>query len=335
MRPPEFWNHRDGPEAKVLKRTLLEPVGWSYDLAGALRRAATTPHRSKATVICVGNLTLGGAGKTPVSIAILERLRARGVEAHALSRGYGGSKRGPLRVERERHTYRQVGDEPLLLARMGPTWVAKSKIAGAKAAVRQGAEALVMDDGFQNPTLAKDLSLVLIDAEAGLGNGRVFPAGPLRENARGALKRADAVVVVSAGPEPDMRAAWRNYLPQGTPVLIASLQPSAPPPPSPVFAFAGIARPQKFFDALMRAGADLKATTTFPDHHVYTKADLANLRDNARRRNALLLTTEKDLVRIPSDMARTIHAWPVRVVFQDEARLDSLIDRALDRASSR
>ncbi len=335
MRAPEFWNHADGPGAAPVRRVMLAPVSWLYQIGAGARSVVTSSFKAKAPVICVGNLTVGGAGKTPVAIAVLKRLREKGVDAHALSRGYGGRKIGPVLVELDRHSHRDVGDEPLLLARTGPTWVSKSKAAGARAATRNGAQAIVLDDGFQNPTLYKDLSLVLIDAGAGLGNGRVIPAGPLRENPRSALRRADAVILVSAGPEADKRAAWRNYLPKGTPVLEATLTPVTPPPPGPVFAFAGIARPQKFLDSLVRWGADLKGTTTFPDHHAYTVADLRSLRETARRHNALLLTTEKDHVRIPTELRRLIHAWPVTAEFADPAALDALLERAVARAAQR
>lgn len=335
MRAPEFWDTAEGRGAAPLWRALLAPVSWIYQ-AGATVKAVTTPvSRASAPVICVGNLTMGGAGKTPVAIEILRRLRERGVAAHAVTRGYGGRKHGPVLVDIDKHSYKDVGDEALLLARTAPTWVAKSKPAGARAATKAGAEAIVLDDGFQNRSLHKDVSIVVIDAQSGLGNGRVFPAGPLRENARNALKRADAVVIASGGPVADKHAAWRNYLPPDTPVLEARLSPEGGIPAGPVFAFAGIARPQKFFDGLVRAGVEIKATATFPDHHPYSQNDINYLRDSARRANALLLTTEKDHVRLPRDLRRICHAWPVAAVFSDEAALDAVIERALDRAASR
>ena len=332
---PTFWNHQSGPDAAPMRRALLTPVSWIYQSGAALRAAASSAYKAPAPVICVGNVTLGGAGKTPVAIAILKHLRAKGVDAHGLSRGYGGRHAGPLLVDPEKHSYTDVGDEPLLLARAAPTWISKSRAAGARAATRAGAEALVLDDGFQNPTLHKDLNLVLIDATAGFGNGRVFPAGPLRESARSAMSRADAVVLVSAGVEHDRLGAWRNYLPEGAPVLEVEIVPDGPGPTGPVFAFAGIARPEKFFDSLYRWGAEVKATKSFPDHHPYTSAELDRLRTDARRRNALLLTTEKDLMRLPRDMRKLVHAWPVGARFTDPAALDALIDRAIDRAAHR
>lgn len=332
---PAFWNLREGPGSAPLARTLLTPVSWLYQSGAAARALVSQAYHAPAPVICVGNVTLGGTGKTPVAIAILKRLREKGIEAHALSRGYGGRKTGPIQVDLDKHDFKDVGDEPLLLARAAPTWVAKSKAAGARAAAKAGAQAIVLDDGFQNPTLHKDLSFVLIDAAAGLGNGHVFPAGPLRESARSAMRRADAVVLVSAGPDPDRRGAWRNYLAADAPVIEAEIVPEGPGPAGAVFAFAGIARPQKFFDSLVRWGAEIKATASFPDHHPYSKNDLTMLRETARRHNALLLTTEKDLTRLPGDMRKLVHAWPVGARFKDEQALDDLLERAVDRAAKR
>lgn len=333
MQAPEFWNHRSGPEAAVLTRTLLEPVSWIYQ-AGAKARAFTSrAYRPPAPIVCVGNVTLGGVGKTPVSLAILKRLKTSGVAAHALTRGYGGKLRGPVQVDEDAHDFADVGDEPLLLSRTAPTWVAKNKAAGARAASNAGAEVVVMDDGFQNPTVAKDLCLVLIDAEAGLGNGRVFPAGPLREGVSQALERADAVVLMGA-TEDSIGDYWSAQIPSSATILTAHLTPSGPIPAGPVSAFAGIGRPQKFFDALHLAGADLKATTTYPDHHPYSDADVRALRDTARRHNALMITTEKDHVRLPKDLRRIIHAWPVIAEFDQPEKLDILLEKAMDRAAT-
>jgi tetraacyldisaccharide 4'-kinase len=332
---PEFWNLRSGPGSAPLRRTLLTPLSWVYQSGAALRAATTRPYRAPVPVVCVGGVTLGGAGKTPVAIAILQHLRSKGVEAHGLSRGYGGRRSGPLLVDPEAHDARDVGDEALLLARAAPTWIAKSKVAGLRAAARAGAGFVVLDDGYQNPTIHKDLNLVLIDAASGLGNGRVFPAGPLRESARSAMRRADAVVLVSTGPDPDRRGAWKNYLPRNAPVLEVEISPYGPGPAGPALAFAGIARPEKFFDSMLRWGAEVKATMSFPDHHPYSAADITRLRDNARRLNALLLTTEKDYVRLPRDARKLVHFWPVTAKFKDPAALNALLERAADRAARR
>ncbi len=335
LRAPEFWNHASGPAAAPLARALLEPVSWLYQAGANVQANAIRAAHPGAPVICIGNLTLGGAGKTPVALAILERLQAQDITVHALSRGYGGRLRGPITVDEAVHTFRDVGDEALLLSRKAPTWVAKNKVAGARAAVQAGADVVVLDDGFQNRSIAKDLSLVVIDADSGLGNGRVFPAGPLRENAARGLERADAIVLLGADLDTQAHSQWRALTPAHVPILTAHVAPRGPIPLGPIFAFAGIARPQKFFDGLRAAGAELKATATYPDHHPFSGPDLVALRENARRHNAHLITTEKDHVRLPRQMRRIVHAWPVAAEFHEPAKLDALIDSALDRSAIR
>ncbi len=335
MQAPEFWNHAQGRQSAPLTRAMLGPVSWLYQAGAGMRTTLSKPYRPAAPVVCVGNITMGGAGKTPMTIAIMERLSEKGVAAHALTRGYGGRKHGPLLVDLDKHTYRDIGDEAMLLARAGPTWVAKNKSAGAKAAVLGGAEVIIMDDGFQNPTVFKDASLVIIDGEVGLGNGRIFPAGPMRESAKSALRRADAVILVGGDESDPVHTIWRKHLPVGVPILRATVMPRGPIPQGPVFAFAGIARPEKFFNALREAGAELKATTTFPDHHNFAESDLRELRETARRHNALMMTTEKDYMRIPKDLRRIIHTWPVGIELEDPGQLDGIVERAIDRAASR
>lgn len=335
MQAPEFWNHASGRLSAPVTRAALEPLSWMYQAGTMARAGAITPFRPAAPVICVGNITMGGTGKTPVSIALIKRLLEKGITAHALSRGYGGKKRGPIKVDLNTDTHHEVGDEALLLARAGTTWVSKTKTAGARAAAQAGADVIIMDDGLQNPTVVKDASLVLIDGTAGLGNGRVFPAGPLREGVRSALRRADAVIVVGGDENEPQHEVWRKHKPVGVPVLHANLVARGPIPQGPVFAFAGIGRPEKFFSALRETGADLKATAPYPDHHAYTDADLKELRERARRHNALLITTEKDYVRINKDLRRIIHAWPVAAEFDQPEHIDAIIDRAMDRAVAR
>lgn len=327
---PEFWSHESGPHAAPLKRALLTPLSWLYQQGAKLKARLTTPIRPGPPVICVGNLSVGGAGKTPTVIALLERLKARGLEPHALSRGYGGKLQGPVRVDEERHSFADVGDEALLLSRVAPTWVAKNKADGARAAAAGGADLIIMDDGFQNPSVAKDFSLIIIDNEAKFGNGRVFPAGPLREDAREGLARAHAVVLMGADtPHGD----WRPPTPPDLPILRARITPRGPLPGGTVVAFAGIARPEKFFNALHASSVDVKATVMFPDHHPFTAEELAGLREQARRHNALLVTTEKDHVRLPPEVRRLVHCWPVGAEFEAPEALDRLIDHALDRAA--
>ncbi|MEE9209502.1 MAG: tetraacyldisaccharide 4'-kinase, partial [Kiloniellales bacterium] len=279
-------------------------------------------------VVCVGNLVAGGAGKTPVVLALVAALAARGA-VHCLSRGYGGSSPGPRRVDAARDSAVEVGDEALLLARAAPSWVARDRTAGARAAAAAGARVLVMDDGFQNPALAKDLSLVVVDGAYGFGNRRGMPAGPLRESVARGLARADAVVLLGRD-ELNLGAALARRLP----VLTAQL---APRPGSEslvgrkVLAFAGIGRPEKFFATLAGPegglGAELVETRAFPDHHPYSAAELRSLRARARSLDAILVTTEKDAVRLTPEQREGIETLAVAVAWDDPAALQALLDK--------
>jgi tetraacyldisaccharide 4'-kinase len=298
----------------------LEPAAQAYAALGAARRALTTPWRAPVPVICVGNLVLGGAGKTPVAEALARLLSAAGKEPHILSRGYGGAAAGPLRADPACHTARQIGDEPLLLARVAPVWIARDRAAGARAAVAAGARCLILDDGFQNPSLVQDLALLVIDGGYGLGNGRVVPAGPLREPAGRGLARADAILLMG---EDHAQIARRL----GRPALRAALVPMNGDDFArrKVVAFAGIGRPEKFFATLEAAGADIAARHAFPDHHPYREAELEVLRDEARARDALMVTTEKDHVRLRPSWRAQISVLAVRVAWRDEAAVSGLL----------
>ena len=327
MRAPDFWAD-DGALA-----TLLAPLGTGYDLAGRLRRALAHPASVGIPVVCVGNLVAGGAGKTPVAIALIEALGARGCKVQCLTRGYGGRVSGPHRVDPARDTAARVGDEALLLARAAPTWVARDRAAGARAAATAGAEVIVMDDGFQNPSLAKDLSLVVIDGAYGFGNGRVMPAGPLRETVPGGLARAEAVVVL--GPERRDLGARLDARPDGGPALLTARL--APRPGSErlagrtVLAFAGIGRPEKFFATLADLGAKVVETRTFPDHHAYAPAEIESLRARAAALDACAVTTEKDAVRLSSELREGIEVLAVAVEWREPEALDALLDRVCAR----
>lgn len=322
---PRWWYTRDPAPGRVV-RLLLTPISWIWAAVTARRIARARPTDPGVPVICVGNLTVGGTGKTPVVRELLRRLPG----AQGLSRGYGGSETGPLRVDPTRHTAAQVGDEPLMLAADAPIWIARDRAAGARAAAAHGARAIVLDDGHQNPSLAKTLSLVVVDGETrdgawSLGDGRVFPAGPLREPLAVGLARADAVILMLpddlATPDPALLAALA-----GKPVLIARLAPAAPPPPGPQLGFAGIGMPWKVERALTAAGCQLVDFAPFPDHHAYDAGTLKVLEDRAKAFGAGLVTTEKDWVRLPAAWRARIAAWPVRAVFEDEAALERLLD---------
>ena len=325
---PRWWYVRSGAPAP-LARAMLRPLSWIWAAATARRIARAHPFDAGVPVICVGGLTVGGTGKTPVAREILRRLRASGVEAQGLSRGYGGKAAGPLRVDPAQHTADEVGDEPLMLAGDAPVWVARDRADGARAAVAAGAKALVLDDGHQNPSLKKTLSLVVVDGETRngewpFGDGAVFPAGPMRQPLAEGLARADAVVVLlpmgMAEPDGQMLALFA-----GKPVLIARLEPVGPPPSGPLLAFAGVAKPWKIERALLEADCDLVDFAPFPDHAALDDKTLRFLADRAAMFGAGLVTTEKDWARLTPAWRERVAAWPVKVRFEDAATLDRLL----------
>lgn len=316
MRAPEFWSGRD--HTARLAIAVLSPIGWVYGASVAWKRDAAHPHRAHARVVCVGNLTAGGSGKTPVAIAVARALHDRGRNPFVLSRGYGGRTRGPALIDPARDTAHDVGDEPLMLAAAAPVIVARDRRAGADLADTSGADTIVMDDGHQNFVLAKDLSLVVIDAETGFGNGHILPAGPLREPVAQGLARADAVILVGDGA-PDLKG-------YSGPVLRARLVPVdvLGLKGAPAVAFAGIGRPEKFFETLRALGAELIETRGFADHHVYSASEIARLK--AKARGALLVTTEKDFVRLTPAEREGMNFLPVRAAFDDPAAFARLLD---------
>jgi tetraacyldisaccharide 4'-kinase len=318
--PPTFWAQPPG----VLANLLL-PVGAAWDAAGRLRQALSRPYCSPIPVVCVGNLVAGGAGKTPVVLAVTSALATRGVEVHIVTRGYGGRLGGPVRVDPGRHDSAAVGDEALLLAVRAPCWVARDRAAGVRAAAAAGARAILLDDGLQNPTIAKTLSLVVVDAAYGFGNGRVIPAGPLRESRARGLARADALVLL--GAEAEASCAERIGIVSGRPVIPAVLAPIAGErlAGSRLLAFAGIGRPEKFFATLRALGAVLVGTRAFPDHHPFRAGEIEQLLRVAERANARLVTTAKDIVRISPAGRPGIEVLEVEIRWLDPTTLAGLI----------
>jgi len=317
MHSPRFWQE-GGWQAAA-----LAPLGWLWGAGGRLRWALVRPYHAGIPVICVGNLVVGGTGKTPITIAIAEYLRGQGLAPHLLSRGYGGSAKGPMRVDPARHDARQVGDEALLLAAHGPTWVGADRARSARAAAAAGAGCLLLDDGLQNPTLAKDLSLVVVDGGQGFGNGRLVPAGPLREPVGAGLKRASAVLLIGRD-----EAGVAGRLPPELPCLRARL---APGPELDrlqghrVLAFAGIGRPEKFFTTLKEAGLEVARAKGFPDHHPYREAELRALSAEAAAAKARLVTTEKDAMRLPPAWRAEVKTVPVHVEWEDPPAFEALL----------
>lgn len=320
MRPPEFWRAEvSGRDSALALRALLTPLSWAYAFAAAHRIRTTISRHAPVPVICVGNLTVGGAGKTPISRAIRAKL---GPDAHMLSRGYGGRIAGPLRVTPDMPAS-EVGDEPLLHARDGAAWIARDRLAGAQAAAQAGAHAIIMDDGFQNPALAKDLSIIAVDPEYGIGNGQVFPAGPLRERLEDGLARADAIVLLSPSAAAAEAPAWLSSF--AKPILHARLEPAGIAPDGNLVAFAGLARPEKFFDTLAGMGAKVTEAVPFADHHPYSEDDLRHLEELAKDHDARLITTEKDAARLTPAWRARVAVLPVAARFADDAALDTLL----------
>ncbi|MGI9433532.1 MAG: tetraacyldisaccharide 4'-kinase [Geminicoccaceae bacterium] len=321
MRAPDFWQH-DGLLAR-----LLDPLGKIYGLIGKTRRRLANAEAAPIPVICIGNLTVGGAGKTPTAIAIADHLKAGGERPHLLTRGYGGRLGGPVLVDPDRHEAGDVGDEALLLAEVAPTWVSRDRVAGAAAAAAAGASLVIMDDGLQNPYLAHDLALVVVDGQQGFGNGRLMPAGPLRESVAPGLARVQGLIRI--GPD---QACIAGYLPSDLPVLEAELRPAANCPDlkgQRVLAFAGIGRPEKFYKTLRDLGANLVATSSFADHYPYKAADIERLLAQARQVDACCITTEKDYVKIPLTLRNNVKKVPIMLNFKAPDILDGLLSRRL------
>jgi tetraacyldisaccharide 4'-kinase len=319
MREPSFWWR----EATMAAR-LLAPAAATYG-AVAKARLAQPGRRAGVPVVCIGNLTTGGAGKTPTALAVAHILTAAGERPAFLSRGYGGREAGPLEVDPERNRAIEVGDEPLLLARTAPTIVARARVQGARLAVRAGASVIVMDDGFQNPALAKDFAVLVVDGRRGIGNGRVIPAGPLRAPLAVQLRHADALLVIGQGGGGASVVAAAKEL--ELPVFAARLEPDAGVLAMlggrRVLAFAGIGDPDKFFTTLADAGISVVAKRSFGDHHRYTQAEGSRLCEEARHGRLVLVTTEKDLVRLSredgtAELAARAHALPVRLAIEDQ-----------------
>ena len=327
MRTPAFW--ANAPDQPGMMARILSPLGGVYAAATA-RRLQTPGYTAKIPVICIGNLNAGGTGKTPTTIAVIERLAQRGhASVHIVSRGYGGRISGPIRVDPARHTAADVGDEPLLLAAFAPTWVSRDRAAGVQAAEDAGATAILLDDGFQTPSVAKSLSIIVVDAAQGFGNGRCIPAGPLREPITTGLARADFLLSIGTpADQTRFNALWgaNITLPHLTGHL-APLKMGMDWHGLRVLAFAGIGHPEKFFTTLRGEGAIIAATVALDDHQPLSPALMQRLQAQAKSLHAQLVTTEKDAARLPDSFRAEVLTLPVRLQLQDWSPLDAALSK--------
>lgn len=331
MKPPRFWASGLDPrsrEAAPLTRVLLTPISALYAFVVGRKLKSAAPIDAGLPVICIGNLTVGGVGKTPIVQAVRAHLSDVGLRSASLSRGYGGKLKGPLKVSPGEHSAADIGDEPLMLALSGESWIGADRAAAAKAMKAVGVQAIVMDDGHQNHSLQKTLSLIVMDASTAFGNGYVIPKGPLREPVSSGLARAEGVILIGDGATPPEVAQ------SALPVWRAKLVPQNAPPAGPLVAFAGIGRPEKFFDGLKAAGASLAEEVPFPDHHAFSSSDLDYLQTLSAERGAGLITTEKDHVRLPPEMRSRVTVFPITAQFEMPTALDDILSPVLKDASA-
>ena len=312
MKTPKYW------QSNSFISKILHPFGMLYGFLTQLRLKIKSSHKVSVPVICVGNITAGGTGKTPVSISIAKLLATEMYHPFFVSRGYGGKLQDVI-VNNKKHTAQDVGDEPLLLSKQAPVGVNANRYEAAKTAVEQGADVIVMDDGFQNPSLHKDLSFLVFDGNYGIGNGKIIPAGPLRETLEDGIKRADAVIIMGK----DKHELAKRC---GLPVFFGHTEAvQTTINDQDVVAFAGIGHPQKFYHTLKQQGFNVVKTIDFPDHHFYTRDELENIINEAQKLNAQIYTTSKDFVKIPPLYLQDINVLEIAVVWDNPEELVAFI----------
>lgn len=329
MRPPAFWNLEPGRFS--LGRVAFSPLGWLYGGVTARRVAQPASYTAEVPVLCIGNLNAGGTGKTPTAIALIQYLQSKGLTPHVISRGYGGSAKDLTRVDERKHSASEVGDEPMLLAAFAPTWVCADRTKAARAAQEAGADLILMDDGFQNPSLHKNASIIVADAQRGFGNGSCIPAGPLREPVGAGLARGDLLLTIgNSAAQTRFDTLWggKVKLPHARAELVP-LQTGMDWTATPFLAFAGIGYPEKFFATLRALGATVLETHALDDHQPLTTALLQRMEADAARLGAQLVTTEKDAVRLPTAYRSKVLTLPVRLEVKDWTEIDALMNRLL------
>ena len=320
MKTPSFW-HADGFIPK-----LLEPLAQLYKCLSFLERSLRSKTKIDIPVLCIGNLISGGAGKTPIALSIGQILNVKH-NISFLTRGYGGIEAGPIEVNPDEHSSYEVGDEALILSEVGPTWVSRNRTAGAIAAKNAGFEIVIMDDGFQHTSLVKTLSFVIIDGPYGFGNGRLIPAGPLREPIYSGLKRADVIVLVG-----EVNPSIIELLPNNKPLLRASLVPAEMGTQlsnNNVIGFAGIGRPTKFLETLEKMGLNIIDFVAFPDHYRFRESEIRELYEKATEVDAILVTTFKDIKRVPKSVAHLCQPIGITVVWEDDNEIQQLLDSVI------
>ncbi|MCB1681684.1 MAG: tetraacyldisaccharide 4'-kinase [Alphaproteobacteria bacterium] len=327
LKTPAFWYRANNTRSVPLAELALTPLSWLYDSGRKLKTLGITPQNAKIPVLCLGNIVSGGSGKTPAVQSIRKILITAALTKNPfiLSRGYGGNLSGPLKVDPSNHSSANVGDEPLLLAAEGPVIVSRDRPAGARLAEKLGADLILMDDGFQNPSLKKDISFLVMDGQSALGNGKLLPAGPLREPLDEALERTDAVILIG-----DDKESMQKRIPSRIPVFLAEIQPrSSLDSHADYFAFAGIGRPEKFKNTLESQHIKIAGFKSFADHHPYTHKDIEILLREAKEKNAKLVTTEKDRMRIPVSLRDKIDVLPIELKWNNPERLVEFLQTSL------
>jgi tetraacyldisaccharide 4'-kinase len=310
---PAFWYGKPGFLA-----TLLTPLGWVYGRVGHILRSFTIPKKYSIPIISVGNIISGGSGKTPTAIALCQLLQSKNHKVHFVTRGYGGNALGPLLVNPEVHTFLEVGDEPLLLAHHAPTWVAKDRPLGVEEAIENGAEIIILDDGHQTHSLHKDISFVVVDQHQGFGNGKVIPAGPLRESIEEGLKRSSAIIAIGEENQRFSEETFQAFI-KTQPLKI-----------SKAIAFCGLGFPQKFYNSLKEKEVELIETHSFPDHHPYRESNLETL----YKLKEPLVTTRKDWVKLPKDWQMKVHVLDMEIQFVDPDELYKFILKGIGNGSA-
>lgn len=330
LKTPSFWYRSNNTPS--LREKILSPLSFLYRIGYEIHQHSVTPETLEIPVICIGNINAGGTGKTPAAIALMEVVCKNNLAARPffLLRGYGGGERGPLLVDTAKHNSWNTGDEALILAARAPTVIAVDRVKGAQLAERRHADMILMDDGLQNPGIHKNIKVVVINGDMGFGNGRMLPAGPLREPLHKGLAGADMFILI--GDDTRNVAA---LLPAEKPLIRAHMEPDLPAPldkSKKYIAFAGLGYPEKFFAfARDRLGLDVVKTISFPDHYPYSESDIINLRARAQEWNAELLTTKKDFLRLPADARDSIHTADVRLAWEDESALADFLKTKLPR----